>query len=301
MNTMHSKNSSFAKKGFFLTSMYCILLFSTLANAQVSKLNKTEFVFGNGSGWESIGTESTPSMRAKKPVMLRNGQTIEDVFSSSSATFYQQFTNPREMTTTIKDRMLGMITSFAYVPDPSTGWLVCDGTEYSTASYQRLANLLRNTYGGTGLVNSDGDWAGTFKVPDLRGIFIMGSVSTSNLTTTSLTTSFARHMHPFTSQTITLSSLQANSHRHGVNSLFDSNDREHEDNDTNANMFDNTIEIDIEELPNNISTENMSHRHQLQTGFSMSFTSVTNHNNTLNNLENRPINAAVVFCIFNGE
>jgi len=301
MNTMHSKISYFSKRVIWLTSFSCIVLFSTLANAQASKLNKTEFVFGNGSGWESIGTESTPSMRAKRPVMLRNGQTIEDVFSSSSATFYQQFTTPREMTTTIKDRMLGMITSFGYVPDPSTGWLVCDGTEYSTASYQILANLLRNTYGGTGLVNSDGDWAGTFKVPDLRGIFIMGSVSTSNLTTTNITTSFARHMHQFTSQTIALNSPQTNSHSHGINRLFSTTQSQLETDDTNDSFFNDPKSINMSELSNYIQGNTMNHRHKMPTGFSMSFTSITNHNNTLNSQENRPINAAVVFCIFNGE
>jgi microcystin-dependent protein len=298
MNTMHSKISYFSKRVIWLTSFSCIVLFSTLANAQASKLNKTEFVFGNGSGWESIGTESTPSMRAKKPVMLRNGQTIESILDSQSASFYRQFTTPTQMLSEVKLRMTGMIGSFGYVPQPSTGWLVCDGSEYSTASYQNLANLLRNTYGGTGLVNADGDWAGTFKVPDLRGVFIMGSVSTRNLTSVTLNNTIPYHQHTFSNRTLTTSQPIGN-HSHGIFGLLE----------YRANMDDDEVDANSTpalyrsvrdtSFPNSSFTTTL-HSHSTP-ALTVTFGPST-YSSTPTQLvtENRPSNAAVIYCIFTG-
>ena len=63
----------------------------------------------------------------------------------------------------------GAVLPFAYnvtsgiVP---TGWLLCDGSVYTTATYPTLGALLGNTYGGS---------TGTFAVPNLSGLFIRGS------------------------------------------------------------------------------------------------------------------------------
>jgi len=299
MNTMHSKISYFSKRVIWLTSFSCIVLFSTLANAQASKLNKTEFVFGNGSGWESIGTESTPSMRAKKPVMLRNGQTIESILDSQSASFYRQFTTPTQMLSEVKSRMTGMIGSFGYVPQPSTGWLVCDGSEYSTADHQNLANLLRNTYGGTGLVNADGDWAGTFKVPDLRGVFIMGSVSTRNLTSVTLNNTIPYHQHTFSNRTLTTNN-PSGTHTHSVRSLLETQMSIDSVLDTRADpdiYYSDDASFRTARPDTGSTTTTHSHTTPALT---MTFGNPTNSNSRLV-AENRPANAAVVFCIFAGD
>ena len=63
----------------------------------------------------------------------------------------------------------GAVLAFAYnvtsgiVP---TGWLLCDGSVYTTTTYPTLGALLANTYGGS---------TGTFAVPNLSGLFIRGS------------------------------------------------------------------------------------------------------------------------------
>ena len=63
----------------------------------------------------------------------------------------------------------GAVLPFAYnvtsgiVP---AGWLLCDGSVYTTAVYPTLGALLGNTYGGS---------TGTFAVPNLSGLFIRGA------------------------------------------------------------------------------------------------------------------------------
>jgi phage-related tail fiber protein len=58
----------------------------------------------------------------------------------------------------------GMIAYFA-MQTPPTGWVECDGANYSNTMYPELYTAIGITYGGT-LKN------GTFNVPDLRGNFI---------------------------------------------------------------------------------------------------------------------------------
>jgi microcystin-dependent protein len=45
------------------------------------------------------------------------------------------------------------------------GWLVCDGQSYSTTDYVQLYNAVGTAWGGSGT---------SFKVPDLRGMFLRG-------------------------------------------------------------------------------------------------------------------------------
>lgn len=58
----------------------------------------------------------------------------------------------------------GTIVPFAGSSAP-TGWLLCDGGQYSTSSYSTLYTVIGTTYGGGN---------GSFKVPDLRGRMPVG-------------------------------------------------------------------------------------------------------------------------------
>lgn len=60
----------------------------------------------------------------------------------------------------------GFIGTFATEKIPS-GWLLCDGKEYSRKNYANLFAVLRETWG-------KGDGQTTFNVPDLRGMFLRG-------------------------------------------------------------------------------------------------------------------------------
>lgn len=58
----------------------------------------------------------------------------------------------------------GMLMMYAANTAPS-GWLVCDGSGYSTTTYAALFAVIGYTYGGS---------SGTFDVPDFRGYFPRG-------------------------------------------------------------------------------------------------------------------------------
>lgn len=60
---------------------------------------------------------------------------------------------------------VGSLQAYAGASAP-TGWLLCDGTSYSTSVYPELFNVLGYTYGGS---------AGNFNVPDLRGRMPIGA------------------------------------------------------------------------------------------------------------------------------
>jgi microcystin-dependent protein len=60
---------------------------------------------------------------------------------------------------------VGSLQAYAGASAP-TGWLLCDGTSYSTSVYPELFSVLGYTYGGS---------AGNFNMPDLRGRVPMGA------------------------------------------------------------------------------------------------------------------------------
>ncbi|WP_208441737.1 phage tail protein [Bartonella raoultii] len=67
----------------------------------------------------------------------------------------------------------GFIGTFATEKLPS-GWLLCDGKEYSRNAYASLFAVLGETWG-------KGDGQTTFNVPDLRGMFLRGLDSGKNV------------------------------------------------------------------------------------------------------------------------
>lgn len=60
---------------------------------------------------------------------------------------------------------VGSLQAYAGASAP-TGWLMCDGTSYSTSAYPELFSVLGYTYGGSGA---------NFSVPDLRGRMPIGA------------------------------------------------------------------------------------------------------------------------------
>jgi microcystin-dependent protein len=69
---------------------------------------------------------------------------------------------------------VGSLQAFAGANTP-TGWLLCDGTSYSTSVYPNLFSVLGYTYGGSGA---------NFNVPDLRGRMPIGPNSDSTAANT---------------------------------------------------------------------------------------------------------------------
>lgn len=71
--------------------------------------------------------------------------------------------------------IVGEIIAYTGLSVPSSNFLFCDGSGYSTTLYSDLFALIGYTYGGSG---------GSFLVPDLRNRTPVGSDSISTLTTT---------------------------------------------------------------------------------------------------------------------
>lgn len=61
---------------------------------------------------------------------------------------------------------VGMISFFA-MPSAPTGWLPCDGGEYSRTTYANLFALIGTTFG-------NGNGTSTFNVPDIRNKYLVG-------------------------------------------------------------------------------------------------------------------------------
>ena len=68
----------------------------------------------------------------------------------------------------------GTVTAFAGSSAP-TGYLLCDGSEYSETTYATLFGVISTTY------NTGGETANHFRVPDLRGRVIAGIDSANNV------------------------------------------------------------------------------------------------------------------------
>jgi microcystin-dependent protein len=105
----------------------------------------------------------------------------------------------------------GAITAFAGSSAP-TGYLLCDGSEISRATYANLFAVIGTTYGG-------GDGSLTFNLPDLRGRAIfgidnMGGIAASRLTTAGGLSANNTLGASAGSQTITLQITNLPSHSH---------------------------------------------------------------------------------------
>ncbi|MFZ9968064.1 MAG: phage tail protein, partial [Steroidobacteraceae bacterium] len=102
---------------------------------------------------------------------------------------------------------VGSLQAFAGANAP-TGWLLCDGTSYSTSLYPDLFSVLGYTYGGSG---------SNFNVPDLRGRMPVGAgndgTTENNVARTRGSkggdTRIGNHSHPYGSVTTSGGSVNA--------------------------------------------------------------------------------------------
>jgi microcystin-dependent protein len=91
----------------------------------------------------------------------------------------------------------GTIAMYAGSAAPS-GWLLCDGSSYSTTTYANLYGAIGTTYGSG---------SGTFKVPNMQCRFPLGAGSSTGLTTRTLGATGGEEAH-----TLTTAELPAHTH-----------------------------------------------------------------------------------------
>ena len=118
---------------------------------------------------------------------------------------------------------VGSLQAYAGASAP-TGWLLCNGTSYTTAAYPELYSVLGYTYGGSGA---------NFNVPDLRGRVPMGAGTGAGLNASGTgaptgTAQTARTRGQWGGEeTHLLSTSEMPSHSHGGTTGNDSPDHAH--------------------------------------------------------------------------
>lgn len=101
----------------------------------------------------------------------------------------------------------GMISIHAGATAP-TGWLLCDGTSYASASYTTLFNVIGYTFGGSGA---------NFSVPNLKGKVVVGiDGSQVEFDTRGETGGAMTHQHTI-AESNAIGSSTHNGHGHSVN------------------------------------------------------------------------------------
>jgi microcystin-dependent protein len=126
-------------------------------------------VHGVGAGNSIVGTGTAQTLTNKR---LTSPKINEDVVLTSTAT---ELNYVDGVTSSIQTQLntntpVGMISIHAGSSAP-TGWLLCDGTSYASASYTTLFSVIGQTFGGSG---SD------FAVPNLKGKVVVGIDATQS-------------------------------------------------------------------------------------------------------------------------
>ena len=124
------------------------------------QVTATSFLYA-GSGTNAIFTASlTTSVITDQTVLSTTSATLTmlvlDTSTSAAYTGLRRISK-REFLSDVT--FPGMITMYGGTIAPS-GWLLCNGTGYSTTIYPALFAVIGYTYGGSG---------GTFNVPSLSG------------------------------------------------------------------------------------------------------------------------------------
>lgn len=120
-------------------------------------------VHGVGAGNSVVGTGTTQTLTNKT---LTSPKINENVVLTSTATelnYVDGVTSPIQ-TQINTNTPTGMISIHSAATAP-TGWLLCDGTSYSTTTYANLHGVIGYTFGGSGA---------NFNVPNLKGKVVVG-------------------------------------------------------------------------------------------------------------------------------
>ena len=106
---------------------------------------------------------------SSRDVIYTDGEAVASVEEALNTLY-----NSVEVTTLTP---VGAVLSYMGVNAP-TNYLICDGTVYNIADYQKLANHIKDNFGSYNYFGGNGTT--TFAVPDLRGEFLRGAGTNSH-------------------------------------------------------------------------------------------------------------------------
>jgi len=165
-----------------------------LAVSMETFLNTTKLDSSNiqngGIASANLSASSVTSSAIAANAVTTAAITDANVTTAKLATVTQQFLVPT-----------GGIVEFAGAAAP-TGWLICDGSAVSRATYSTLFSAIGTIWGS-------GDGSTTFNIPDRRGRVGVGAGTGSGLTSRSLAATGGEETH-------TLVTSEVPSHTHDV-------------------------------------------------------------------------------------
>jgi len=147
-------------------------------------------VHGVGAGNSIVGTGTAQTLTNKiiTAPTINSPKINENVTLTTTSTelnYVDGVTSPIQ-TQIDTNTPVGMISIHAGSSAP-TGWLLCDGTSYGSASYTTLFSVIGQTFGGSG---------SAFAVPNLKGRVVVGiDASQSSFDTRGETGGSMSHQH----------------------------------------------------------------------------------------------------------
>ena len=120
-------------------------------------------VHGVGAGNSVVGTGTTQTLTNKTLTSPKINENVSLTATSTELNYVDGVTSPIQ-TQINTNTPTGMISIHSAATAP-TGWLLCDGTSYSTTTYANLYGVIGYTFGGSGA---------NFNVPNLKGKVVVG-------------------------------------------------------------------------------------------------------------------------------
>ena len=163
---------------------------SGTANSATSLTNSTNFklegdVSSNVLSFNGTGNLNKTFTTTLTSDIISNKASLGVIQPNDELLVYRNNTGLRKVTrqTFLDDAAVPIGSVFPYAGTTApTGYLLCDGGEFELYRYRELGSLLGTTYNGSAplLGSPKGP---TFRVPDLRGRFVLGKQNMDNETT----------------------------------------------------------------------------------------------------------------------
>jgi len=120
-------------------------------------------VHGVGAGNSIVGTGTVQTLTNKTLTSPKINENVSLTATSTELNYVDGVTSSIQ-TQIDTNTPTGMIAPYSGSVSP-TGWLLCDGSSYSTTTYANLFSIIGYTFGGT---------SGSFNVPNLKGRVVVG-------------------------------------------------------------------------------------------------------------------------------
>jgi microcystin-dependent protein len=163
------------------TSLYRLFLYGGIFNPSIKQIVSTSGLIMPPNG-DLNGTYNVPVVTGLQGIPVVSGQPTIGQTLTYTANGWAPATASGSSSSGVP---AGTLLDFAGSSAP-TGYLLCDGTSYSTTTYSDLFSAIGYAWGGS---------AGNFNVPDLRGRVTIGAGSGTGLTLRTLATYSGEENH----------------------------------------------------------------------------------------------------------